>query len=259
MTSSLKAVLSSTALFCAVGCSTGPSPGNVPQEPAGSGGGSGTTAGTGAGSGTAAGTGAGSGTAAGTGAGSGTAAGTGAGSGTAAGTGAGSGTAAGTGATSGTGSGSTSGATGSASGTAGGSGSGAASGSAGTPLSFALDVYSDLGLCTTCLPCHAPPNGNGYATGKLDLSTSDNAYVSLLGDAGAGAPAAGASCGGKNPALIRVVPGNAVGSLLYNKLNAKTTAGAKVPCGSAMPLTGNALSVSSLGVIEQWINSGAKP
>jgi hypothetical protein len=120
-----------------------------------------------------------------------------------------------------------------------------------------LDVYSDLGLCNTCVPCHAA-GGAGYATGKLDLSTSDSAYLNLLGDAGTGAPAAGASCGGKNPPFVRVVPGNPTESLLYLKLNAKTTDGG-APCGSPMPKTGAALSQASMTVISQWITGGAQP
>jgi hypothetical protein len=98
--------------------------------------------------------------------------------------------------------------------------------------------------------------GGGYSNGKLDLSTSDNAYAALLGDAGTGAPAAGTACGGKG--LTRVVPGNPAESLLYNKLNAKTT-GKAAPCGNPMPASGAALPTASINVISQWIMEGAKP
>jgi hypothetical protein len=59
---------------------------------------------------------------------------------------------------------------GSASGAASGSASGASSGAATAGPSFAEDVYSDLGLCTVCLPCHAPSErAAATSNGKLDL------------------------------------------------------------------------------------------
>jgi hypothetical protein len=136
-----------------------------------------------------------------------------------------------------------------------GSGSGVAvvSGSttdAGAP-SFA-DVYNNTGLCSICLPCHAPPEGAGYTNGKLDLSTQDNAYTNLVG-----VLAAGTACG--TSGLSRVVAGNAAQSLLYNKLNAKAT-GVAAPCGSPEPEgAAPALSPTDMGMIERWINAGANP
>jgi len=123
---------------------------------------------------------------------------------------------------------------------------------AGAP-SFA-DVFNNIGLCSICLPCHAPPDGDGYVNGKLDLSTSDTAYTNLVG-----VPAAGTTCAGQTPAFIRVVAGNAAQSLLYDKLNAKTT-GTAAPCGNPEPEgSAAALSPADMTTIESWINSGANP
>jgi hypothetical protein len=244
MTSSLRNTLTATVLFGALACSTG-SP-NPPQIE-GSGEGSGETSGSGTASGTSTGS---SGSASTTGEGSGTAPTSGSSgsvaSGSTSGTASGASTASGS-STAGSGSS----ATGSASGATSGSTSGASSGAT-TPPSFAT-LYSDLGLCTVCLPCHAPPSGDGYVDGKLDLSTSDNAYTALVG-----VKAAGASCGTVVPALTRVVAGNATESLFYNKLNAKTL-GTAAPCGAPMPKTGDALTTADMTTIEQWINQGAMP
>jgi hypothetical protein len=123
---------------------------------------------------------------------------------------------------------------------------------AGAP-SFA-DVYNNIGLCSICLPCHAPPDGDGYVNGELDLSTSDTAYANLVG-----VPAAGTACGGQTPAFIRVVAGNAAQSLLYDKLNAKTT-GTAAPCGNPEPEgSAPALSPADMAIVESWINDGANP
>lgn len=177
-------------------------------------------------------------------------------SGTSAASGATSGTSTGTSGatTSGTASGSSGSSTGATTGASTGSASGSGSGASGATAgpSFANDVYNNLGLCTTCLPCHSPPNGGGYKNGKLDLSTSANAYANLVG-----IKAAGTACG--TSGLTRVVVGSAATSLLYNKLKAKTMAGATAPCGNGMPETGTALTAADLMVVEDWINMGAAP
>jgi len=246
MTARLRNVLTSTAtcLFVAVtGCSTGST--NPPQTQ-GEGSGdvaAGTGASSGAESGATTATGS-SGTTTATGS-SGTTTATGS-SGTTPTSGATTGSGSGSSGTAGSGSASGTGTSGSASGAT----SGSASGASGTAV--AEDVYNNLGLCTTCLPCHSPPSGGGYVNGKLDLSTSSNAYTNLVG-----VKAAGSACG--TSGLTRVVAGSAATSLLYNKLNAKTTAGAKAPCGNGMPETGTPLSTSDLMVVEMWINSGAAP
>ena len=80
------------------------------------------------------------------------------------------------------------------------------------------------------------------------MSTKATAYANLVGVA-----AAGASCGGLG---TRVVAGNAASSILWEKVNAKTQ-GTTAVCGSAMPLTGAALSQAQVDEIAAWINAGA--
>ncbi len=248
MTSRLSVVTSTAAwlFFAVAGCSTGSS--DPPQTGPASGGTEETT-GSGSGttptSGSTAQSGASSGTTmptSGTTPTSGTSSGTMATSGTTPTSGTSSGA---SGSTSGAASGSSSGAT---SGATSGTSSGATSGAAGP--SFAA-LYASIGLGCTCLPCHAT-GGGGFVTGKLDLSTSDAAYKALVG-----VKAAGGKCG--TSGLTRVVAGNAMQSLLYNKLNAKTTKTA-APCGDPMP-DGNvaALSAGDITMIQAWINGGANP
>jgi hypothetical protein len=85
----------------------------------------------------------------------------------------------------------------------------------------------------------------------MSITTS---YTNLVG-----VPAAGTACGGQTPAVIRVVAGNATQSLLYDKLNAKTT-GTAAPCGNPEPEgSAAALSPADMVIIESWINDGANP
>jgi hypothetical protein len=133
---------------------------------------------------------------------------------------------------------------------AGGSSTGASSGST-APLSW-TDVYNNVGIGCICLPCHAPPTGGGYVNGRLDLSSPDTAYMNLVG-----VRAAGAAC--DTSGLTRVVAGSAAQSLLYDKLDSKTTAVA-APCGSPEPEgSESALSAADMAMIETWINEGANP
>ena len=115
-------------------------------------------------------------------------------------------------------------------------------------MSFA-DVYVNEIGCI-CLPCHTPPNGNGYRNGKLDLSSSTTAYTNLVG-----VPAAGTACGTKN--LTRVVAGSAATSLLYNKVNSKLAGQPAAPCGAGMPDNATSLTAGQVMDIENWINGGA--
>jgi hypothetical protein len=90
--------------------------------------------------------------------------------------------------------------------------------------------------------------------GKLDLSTSDTAYANLVG-----VKAAGTACGGTTPAFTRVVAGDAAQSLLYLKLDAKTT-GTAAPCGNPEPEgDAPALVPTDVATIATWINEGANP
>jgi hypothetical protein len=101
------------------------------------------------------------------------------------------------------------------------------------------DVYAIISA--DCLPCHS--TGIGKTTGKLDMSTQATAYKDLVGVA-----AAGSACKGKG---TRVVAGNAVKSLLVQKLNPAPSCGKQMPNG--MP----ALSSTPIALITAWIDSGA--
>jgi len=96
------------------------------------------------------------------------------------------------------------------------------------------------------LPCHAaiePPAG-------LDLQTDP--YAALVD-----VPAAGEMCAASG--LDRVEPGDPQASLLYRKVLAKHD-GVAPPCGEGMPQGARpALSDEEIGVIEEWITTGAMP
>jgi hypothetical protein len=86
------------------------------------------------------------------------------------------------------------------------------------------------------------PLGDGFTTGKLDMSSQATAFMNLVGVA-----AAGAECGGKG---TRVVAGNADMSILFQKVTTPT-------CGSQMPLGGTPLTGAQTEEIQSWINAGA--
>jgi hypothetical protein len=99
-----------------------------------------------------------------------------------------------------------------------------------------------------CVPCHAT-GGNGFSIGKLDMSSQPAAYTNLVN-----VKAAGSQCGTKN--LTRVVPDSASTSLMWEKINAKTT-GTAAPCGDPMPENMQALTSAQVTEVQQWINAGA--
>ena len=98
----------------------------------------------------------------------------------------------------------------------------------------------------------------------LDMSTQALAYSDLVGvaAAGAGAGTSGVTCASLGasveggPVLLRVVPGDATDSLVYEKVDAKVL-GVNPPCGSAMPLAGAALTSDQVALLASWINAGA--
>jgi hypothetical protein len=125
------------------------------------------------------------------------------------------------------------------------------------------NVYADV-IAPRCVSCHQPGK-SGVNTGMLDMSTQATAYGSLVGvpAAGTGAGASGVTCtslgvgaeDGGSP-LLRVAPGSASSSLLYEKVNARVV-GINPPCGSGMPLTGAALTQAQVDLIGDWIGAGA--
>jgi hypothetical protein len=127
------------------------------------------------------------------------------------------------------------------------------------PLSFNTDIYSAI-IQHHCVGCHGYEadggEASGLAFGKLDMSSVDAGYANLVNVA-----AAGAACGGEDGAAgpIRVVPGSAATSLLWEKVNGYTTA---PPCGDPMPKSGEIGDGGQAVVVQQiqsWINQGALP
>jgi hypothetical protein len=102
-------------------------------------------------------------------------------------------------------------------------------------------VYADV-LGPTCSACHQPGGIGSFQ----DFSSRVVAYRALVGVA-----ASGPSCGSSDE--IRVVPGNASGSLLFQKISQTTP-----PCGVRMPLGGPPLSSALVTLVEDWINAGAQ-
>jgi hypothetical protein len=95
----------------------------------------------------------------------------------------------------------------------------------------------------------------------LDLSTRANAFTNLVGASGVAAQGTGAGSSNVTCAsvsnLLRVEPGNATGSLLWQKVNSKLQ-GVSAPCGNPMPAgSGAALTQQQIDAIAGWINSGA--
>jgi hypothetical protein len=97
------------------------------------------------------------------------------------------------------------------------------------------DVYDILER--RCAGCHS---GGPDASGGLDLSDPDTAYLSLVG--------APSRCGGGT--TDRVVAGDPDGSLLYRKVAAIDLCGSRMPPSAPLP-------AAEVEVIEAWIAAGA--
>lgn len=116
------------------------------------------------------------------------------------------------------------------------------------------EVYTTI-IAPTCTgsACHNSSDTGGSDAGDgsaLDMSSQSIAYKQLVN-----VSAAGFSCAGMG---IRVVPGNANSSLLYEKVSEVNP-----PCGNQMPfhLLGHPpatpLTSAQQALIENWINDGA--
>jgi len=113
------------------------------------------------------------------------------------------------------------------------------------------DVYAIIE--SRCLPCHT--NGGGVTNGMLNMSSQTDAYTNLVGSSGAGVAAAGTACGTSGE--LRVDPGSASESLLWQKVNSKL-AGTAAPCGNPMPPgSAAALTQEQVDTIAAWIEAGA--
>lgn len=119
------------------------------------------------------------------------------------------------------------------------------------------NVYANV-IGARCTSCHKP-GGSGVTGGLLDLSAPAIAYAALVGvpAAGTSAGSAGVTCASLAPSLLRVSPGDATGSLLYDKVQTKL-AGTLAECGSPMPLgSGGPLTQAQLDLVSAWIGAGA--
>ena len=81
------------------------------------------------------------------------------------------------------------------------------------------------------------------------MSTKAMAYADLVS-----VMAAGSGCG--TSGLLRVNPGSASTSLLWEKVNSKLQ-GTSAPCGNPMPLSTVTLTQAQVDDIAAWINAGA--
>lgn len=114
------------------------------------------------------------------------------------------------------------------------------------PATTFTELYSMLFPMTTnarCVACHSMP-ANDIANGNLQMgSDKAAAYAALVGRA-----STSTRC--MNRPLV--MPFQPDMSLLLLKL------GATPPCGSRMPLGGNALTEEQLAKVRSWITAGAK-
>ncbi len=123
---------------------------------------------------------------------------------------------------------------------------------------FSLDSHS----CADA-DCHGPGDRfDGRAAG-VDFTSQANAYESLVGD-GTGGQTTGCRVSEGNVTADRVVPGDADGSYLMDKLNEDDSVTASVEnCQNAMPpfsrggRTGDPLTTAELEVVRSWIAAGA--
>lgn len=125
------------------------------------------------------------------------------------------------------------------------------------PAPTYTDVYTMI-IDPVCTGCHRP-GGIGVTIGKLDMSSEDMAYANLVNvpAQGTGPGTSGVACASAMPPLIRVVPGDAAASLLFNKVDSKL-AGTNPLCGSPMPPGSQSpLTPEQINLIAAWIDAGA--
>lgn len=102
------------------------------------------------------------------------------------------------------------------------------------------EVYTTILKPTCAAVCH----GGAHPFAGLNMGTQAEAFSNLVN-----VMAAGSACGSTGE--VRVVPGNAAKSLLYNKV-----AGTQ-DCGVRMPYGGPYLDQALIDLIETWIDEGA--
>jgi hypothetical protein len=122
----------------------------------------------------------------------------------------------------------------------------ATGGSTSTGAPTFTQIYSSI-ISANCIPCHS--TGTGASSGMLNMGTKAMAYADLVS-----VMAAGSGCG--TSGLLRVNPGSASTSVLWEKLNKKVNPSSTV-CGSGMPLSSTVLTQTQVDEIAVWINAGA--
>jgi hypothetical protein len=116
---------------------------------------------------------------------------------------------------------------------------------AGTPTF--TSIYANI-ITPNCAECHAQ---SGPLESNLYMGTQQDAYNNLVN-----VHAMGDACGvpgiDGGPPPIRVIPGDAADSLLYQKITDTQH------CGSAMPQDADPLTIDQILTIKAWINQGAQ-
>lgn len=104
-------------------------------------------------------------------------------------------------------------------------------------------IYEDVIFPMCGVACHGDGTPNYIVESALDLSSSQLAYDSIVGEM-----AAGRACAGQG---ILVDPGNSAGSLFLDKLTTHPI------CGDPMPSLAVRLDDEVIAVIAAWIDAGA--
>jgi hypothetical protein len=112
---------------------------------------------------------------------------------------------------------------------------------AGRPVAPAPSFTQVFGILSArCSPCHTEEND-----GDLSFASASEAHDNLVDQA-----AEGPACEGDG--RVRVIPGDAAGSLLVQKLEGTQD------CGARMPRNRDPLDAASIATIKAWIEAGAE-
>jgi mono/diheme cytochrome c family protein len=137
------------------------------------------------------------------------------------------------------------------------------------PLSFSADIWPAI-IAQRCIACHGMVDGGpgiGITIGNLDMGDAAAGFVNLVGDGGGvlaqgmAAGAGGVTCAAAaaDAGLKRVLPNDALHSLIWDKVASKEDGGPAVICGNPMPAVGAPLDPAQVAAIQAWINEGAHP
>jgi len=125
---------------------------------------------------------------------------------------------------------------------------------AGTTLEPTLSSIQTNIFSVYCISCHTTASASAF--GDLDLSEG-NAYASLLGASGKGAPIPDTKDPGEVKAsgegYLMVTPSNPAKSFLYLKISPNLDSSYGLP----MPEVNGPLSAAQLQAVSDWITAGA--